>query len=92
MSPTHFNISELLLPANEVSGKVMFLHLSVCSQGEGGLSTGGGLHRGKGSAYRASLHPERGGDLPIGGLHPEREVGGLPTGGSASRGSAHQTP
>ena len=31
-----------LPPTNEVWGKVMFLHLSVCSQGEGGLHRGGG--------------------------------------------------
>ena len=52
---------DLLPPANDVSGKVMFLRLSVCSQGSGGLTTGGGgphpggLHL-RGSAS-GSLHP-----------------------------------
>ena len=48
-----------LPPANEVRGKVIFLHLSVCSQG--GLPRGG-LHPGR-SAYRG---------LPLGGSASSR--------------------
>ena len=47
-------LSKLLPPANEVWGKVMFLHLCVILF-TGGSASRGGLHPG-GSASRAGLH------------------------------------
>ena len=80
--------NNLLPPASEVWGKVMFLHLCtilitgggvclwrVCLQ-DGGLPPEGGLLPGGGSAYRRGLPPE-----------------GEPTsGGSASRGLGLDIP
>ena len=48
--------TELLPPAKEVWGKVMFLHLSVCSQG--GLHPGGAAFRG-GSASKEGVSASR---------------------------------
>ena len=61
-----------LPPANEVLGKVMFLHLSVCSYDS--LPTGGSTSRG--SAYRVVCIRGGWADLPLprtrkaGGTHP----------------------
>ena len=67
----------LLPPANEVSGKVMFLYLSVCSQG--GLPTGVSLQGDCiwGVCQQWDLYP---GGLHLGGLGTRKAGDTYPTG------------
>ena len=76
---------ELLLPVNEVWGKIMFLNVSVILSGGRGLPTGRVCLRGsayrEGSAYRGSLPTEGGiGQSPPTQCKTRKRSGTHPTG------------
>ena len=79
--------SNLLFNARKRScGKVMFLHLSVCTQGRGWLPS---MHHR--SHDQGGLHPDGEGSASRGGSASHPEMICIQRGGSASRG-AGQTP